>query len=318
MRKEAKIFTAPLALLASCALLASSAFAAGKGSSGGQFLRVGVGARAAGMAGAFSSIVDDATAIYWNPAGLASLEQRELALTYNAYFVDTAQQFLGYAHPMGDKGSLGIGITLLSVSDIEKRSATAGDADTPDLGTFKTQDMAGAIAWSKKMDVGSKSLSYGLAAKYVSSDLDTANASTFAFDLGAMLACPQTMLRFSLAVLNLGGELKFTNEGDPLPLNIKPGIGWSSEMGSWGKLNLALDADILINDSVSYVQPGAEWWFHENFAFRTGWQIGRDSDAGAGFAAGLGLRKDAIGVDYAFAPFGDLGDTHRISLAFRF
>ncbi|MEK6544204.1 MAG: PorV/PorQ family protein [Elusimicrobiota bacterium] len=314
MTNQAKFL---MSLTALFALTASMAVASGAGTSGGQFLRVGVGARAAGMAGALSPIVDDPTAIYWNPAGLAMLEKREVSLSYNAYFVDTAQQFLGYGHP-SKYGTFGVGITMLSVGSIEKRSAASGDADVPDGGEFNTQDMAGALAWANKFDLNAFAMHYGAALKFVSSDLDAASASTFAADLGVIAAHKASNLSFSLAVLNLGGELKFVDEGDPLPLNIKPGVGYRRDLGKMGKLNLALDADILVNDGLTYVQPGVEWWFHKNFAFRTGWQLGRDSDAGVGFAAGLGMRKDAIGLDYAFVPFGGLGDTHRVSLAYRF
>src|ERR1044071_7438798 len=110
--------------------------ATGKGESGAQFLRIGAGARALGMAGAFSPVADDATAIYWNPSGLASLDHREISLTYDSYFKDSASQFLGYAHPMGERGTLGLGVTMFSVKDIEHRSATGGDSDAPDLGNF--------------------------------------------------------------------------------------------------------------------------------------------------------------------------------------
>src|SRR5437868_6492711 len=88
-----KIANAFLVFAVSLASTLSAAHAVGKGTSGGQFLRVGVGARAPGMGGAFSPVADDATAIYWNPAGLAMLEKKEVSVSYNAYFKDTSSQF---------------------------------------------------------------------------------------------------------------------------------------------------------------------------------------------------------------------------------
>lgn len=292
--------------------------AGSKGKSGGQFLRVGVGARGPAMAGAFSPIVDDATAIYWNPAGLALLEKRNVELTYNSYFKDTASQFAGYAHPTR-RGVFGLGVSLFGVKDIEKRSLTGGDSDTPDLGNFDTRDMAVSLGWANKMGLGDGILNYGAALKYISSDLETEKANTAAVDLGVIHQCHKDKgLSLSLAVLNLGGELKFKDTGDPLPLNIKPGVAWRQGLGKLGKLSLALDGDILVNDGIGYVQPGFEWWAHRAFALRGGYQFGRDKDAGQGFGVGAGFRLFNIGVDYAFVPFGDLGDTHRMSLGVKF
>src|SRR5262249_29606857 len=78
-----------LMALSTAALVCSSGlYAAGKGTSGAQFLRIDAGARGAAMSGAVSPVIDDATAIYYNPAGLSRMEQREAELAYNAYFKD--------------------------------------------------------------------------------------------------------------------------------------------------------------------------------------------------------------------------------------
>src|SRR5258708_542635 len=122
-----KFETWAMAAMIGVTACAGIAQAGSKGTSGGQFLRIGAGARGPGMGGAFSPVADDATAIYWNPAGLATLEKKEVSLGYNAYFKDTAAQFLGYSHPMS-KGTLGVGASLFGVKNIDKRSITAGDA----------------------------------------------------------------------------------------------------------------------------------------------------------------------------------------------
>lgn len=311
----------------------SSSFSGGVGTTGAQFLRVPVGARAAGMGSAFSSLADDITAIYWNPAGLVSLEQREFSLSYNAYFEDTAAQFLGYGQKMGP-GHFGASLNMLSVRDIEKRSVSAGDRDTPDLGTFKTQDMAGSVAYAHKLNIKDRDLSVGAAVKYISSDLgDTtgvglsygnikATAETFALDLGAIMPLGQPesfkggSLQASLAVLNLGGELKFQDEADPLPLNVKPGVAWKGKANN-KPLNAVLDADLLLNDSLTLVNLGFEYWMMQQFAFRAGYQLKEDNPA-PGIAAGLGFKHMGLNIDYAFVPFGNLGNTHRVSLGYRF
>ena len=52
----------------------------------GEFLKLGVGARALGMGGAFAGLADDASAAYWNPAGLAYLKTNQFMPTHSEEF----------------------------------------------------------------------------------------------------------------------------------------------------------------------------------------------------------------------------------------
>jgi hypothetical protein len=307
-----------LLIVAATLMCASGAFAAGKGTSGAQFLRIDAGARGAAMSGAISPIVDDATAIYYNPAGLSRMEQREVELAYNAYFKDTSSQFAGYAHPTESHGTFGIGVSMFGVRDIQRRSADTGDTDSAQS-TFNTQDLAVSLGWANKMALGNGRLHYGGALKYVSSNLDVKTARTGAVDMGAAWDMRENGgLTVSFAVLNLGGKLKFQSESDPLPLNVKPGVAYRMNFQRMGKLTLAMDANMYVHDGAGSVQPGVEWSPVPMFSLRGGYQIGRDTGAGSGVSVGAGFNLMRLKLDYAFVPFGDLGDTHRISLGYKF
>lgn len=315
MKKTVKTLIIAMTLTATTGLV----FAAGKGTSAGQFLRVGVGARGPAMGGAFSPIANDVTALYWNPAGLAQLERKEVGISYNSYFEDTAAQFLGYAHPTAEKGTFGFGLNMFGVQDIEKRSAAGGDADTPDLGEFDTRDMALSIGWANKRDMGRGKINYGAALKYISSDLETEKAATAALDLGMIYHLREDGgMSLSMALLNAGGELKYDEEGDALPLTVKPGMAYRMNFERMGGLTMAVDADLVTTDGLVVVQPGVEWTPHKVLSLRTGYQIGRDDEAGSGFAAGVGFNLMNLNFDYAFVPYGDLGDSHRVSLGLKF
>src|SRR5438067_1224172 len=81
---------------------ARSANAKSSGTSSAQFLKLGAGARAAGMGDAFVAVADDVTAAYWNPAGLAQIRQTEVEAMQNTSLVDTQYQYLGAAVPLRD------------------------------------------------------------------------------------------------------------------------------------------------------------------------------------------------------------------------
>ncbi|HXS81942.1 MAG TPA: UPF0164 family protein, partial [Methylomirabilota bacterium] len=97
-RRPSGELTAQLAIAVAAALLLAPASAHAQGSLGGQragtssatFLRIGVGARAVGMGETFVAVANDPSAIYWNPAGLASLQRRELAISHVQWPADIA------------------------------------------------------------------------------------------------------------------------------------------------------------------------------------------------------------------------------------
>ena len=89
----------------------------------GEFMKIPVGARAVGMGGAFSAVADDATAPYWNPAGIVYLPYREAFLQHAEEFGGlVSHNFGGYVLPLKSQGerraALAISATWVGVSDI--------------------------------------------------------------------------------------------------------------------------------------------------------------------------------------------------------
>jgi hypothetical protein len=91
----------------------------------GEFLKLQLGARAIGMGAAFVGVADDATAPYWNPAGMVYLPYREVLPMHSERFGQLVNHdYVGAVFPIGgDRNggggqAVGIGLIRLAVDDI--------------------------------------------------------------------------------------------------------------------------------------------------------------------------------------------------------
>ena len=119
-------------------------------------------------------------------------------------------------------------------------------------------------------------------------------------------------LDLGLVVQNLGQEIKFVNGDAPLPLNLKLGVSYKP----LDDLILAADLNFPRNDEF-YGSIGLEYWIKKMIALRAGYKSG-PQDEGNGVSAGLGFNISKFMIDYAFSPYGDLGENHYISFSVRF
>jgi hypothetical protein len=284
----------------------------GAGKTGGQFLKIDPSARAAAMGGAFAGFADDVFSLYSNPAGLARLEKAELATTFLRYFADINYGFVGYASQVRDVGVLGFGYTYLLVDGIEKR-----DVNETRLGTFNAKDTGITVAYARQDAFPSliEDLAVGGSVKVVSAEIDQTIAYTGALDLAAQYR-PFEGLTTSLGVHNISPGIRFKDVTDPLPLNLRFGLGYQGIKD----VALGFEIDEYLVDNKFYAAIGGEYWLVEQLALRGGYRFGYDASLGSnvGLSAGLGFRIWSVGLDYAFVPFGELGDTHRITFMAKF
>ncbi len=301
------------------------------GTSGGTFLKLGADARAAGMGGAVRAAVDDATAIYWNPAGLAGLRYRHATMTHGAAYQSTFQDFIAYAQPVESPftkqsgrerdlrpdqlGTIGVAILYQnsgSIAEIDNTAAPTGNSLRP-------QDFAVFIAWGATVARG---LDVGAGLKYVTSKIQS-SASTGAIDLGARWRTwlpGEFPYALSLSAQNIGGQLKFHAVGDPLPMIIT--VGQALKITKSLAVTLDLNAP---RDRSAYPSFGLEWRVPMkqglSTALRTGYDgrlNGSDSGGVTGITFGAGLGLQRFGFDYGWSPAGGLGSTHKLSLSYRF
>ncbi|MFH1715304.1 MAG: PorV/PorQ family protein [Elusimicrobiota bacterium] len=282
------------------------------GTTGAQFLKIGTGCRPIAMGGAQAALADDVHAMYWNPGGLGHVEAREVMAQHIIWFQDIAYEYLAVAYPLETIGTFGFSASYVSAGDIEKRTSDTNDPE----GTYTANDLAVGVSYGRMLG---RKIGVGLNLKYIKGVIDNYSATAFAVDLGALYHPNKSKLSVGLAVQNIGSELKYINEGDPLPLNIKLGFGY--RMLRDEALTFALDVNYP-NDNDINAGVGAEYVLEVGrsikLPLRVGYKTLNDFDTIDGLSAGVGFKIERYSLDVAWVPYGDLGDTYRISLMAKF
>ena len=297
-----------------------AAYAGGPGTSGAQFLKIGVGARSIAM-GETGSISEDANSIYWNPAGLAGISQKEVSLMYGMWIETINFNHLALALPF-KFGTLGIGTDILGMGAMDKYDNSGAKVGQ----SFTASDTAITLTYAKAMKAGDMPLNVGINLKSISSTIDSTNASAIGFDLGAQIKLKGDRIVAGLVIQNLGSGMSFkltsTSPTDPLPMNIKVGGSYSFISDNQQTLLTGLDINMPNDNDIRY-NLGAEYTRNVGkdikLAGRAGYRSntkGLEGLAGLTFGVGFGIKSYSL--DWAFVPYGQLGDTHRISFSARF
>lgn len=285
-----------------------TAASSGTGTTGAQFLRLGAGARPIAMGGAYTALADDASGPQYNAAGAAWVRNKEAMASYIDYLEGIRYGYIGYLQPLNANSTLGLAFGYLDSGSID-RTDVAGT----DIGTFSSTQSLVLLTYARAF--GSK-FSLGTNLKLFQQKIEDEKSSGYAFDLGTMYKI-KPYFNLGLAVQNIGPGVTFVQDKDPLPLTIKFGALY---MFMEDTLNISGDAkyqpkeDSKITESV-----GAEYWVSRNFALRAGYDTASISDIEnfTGVSAGMGFKVSGLNLNYAWMPYGILGDTHRITLGFK-
>ena len=286
------------------------------GTFGGQFLKIGVGARGAAMGGAFVAVADDATALFWNAAGIARIdaEKSEISVNHANWPAELSFDQVGYVfHVKKIPGAFGVQARSLSMQPMEETTAYQP------FGTGRTFDagmMTFGVTYARSF---TDKFSAGVTGNFIHTGLADLSQQSFAFDLGTLYDVGTAGMRIGMAISNIGSQEKFISREARIPSIFR--VGTSA--------TLMKTADQQLTGSFEFSHPpdnserlnmGAEYAFRKYLFVRGGYNFNYDSE---GIAGGVGFHfpVSAAGMadmDYAYTDMKDLGSAHRFSLRFQF
>jgi len=315
---------------------------AGVGTSAATFLEIGAGARAMAMGGAYVAQATDASALYWNPAGIAFTPGFQLEFMNSKWLADTQYNFVGLVAPIPTIRSC-VGLSFISLDYGESPVRTV---DRPE-GTgekYGARDIAVSLSYAMAL---TDRFSFGLSGKFINQRIWSESGSAVAMDVGVYYNTMLKGLRLGASVSNFGSDIQMsgrhlTTVVDPdaavqnfdrvpvnykvgsysLPLLFRVGLAYSRDLGAFGQLTLAGDVNHPSNTTES-INLGAEYGFANMFYLRAGYENLYERDHQNGLTVGGGVeyfRRGLMGfrVDYSWSDWGILNSTQRFSLGLMF
>ncbi len=299
----------------------------GAGSTSANFMKIGIGARPVAMGEAFTAVADDVNAVSWNPAGMMLSRGLGLTSTHSEWFEGIKHEFFGYSQRLGVMGAMGASVTYLTSGKFLQTLETPSGEYAGTGKEVKATDFAVSAAYAQRLGLWwgggffKRSL-VGIKATIVGQKAVRISDYGASFDLGYIYEVVRKRFYVGGVLLNAGTRIRDSSQ----PLIFKLGAAYKQK-----KLMYDRDALILAVETDGHIDTGVKFNVGSEYkagftdrqygAVRAGYRIGGDLGGlsglttGAGYGFGFGVVDASI--DYAFVPYGVLGNTHRVSLNMR-
>ncbi len=284
------------------------------------FLRLDISARASALGGSYNSATNDVNSIFYNPAALSTLTNRQASVGFSKYLLDINSGNIAFSQRYKNAGYFGAGIRYINYGSFDKI-----DEQSNNLGTFTPGDIALSIGYS---NLYKNNFHYGVNLKFIYSKIDVYSSTALAVDLGALYTLPASMWDFGISLLNAGAQLsKYNTTKENLPLDLRVGVSKKLEhlpLTVHFELSNLTESQNKFLDRFKSLSVGGEFDFSDNVKFRIGYNNGQrqnlttGSSIGiGGFSTGLGIKfLEKYSLDYAFNSMGKIGSIHRIDVGF--
>ncbi|MCK4579168.1 MAG: PorV/PorQ family protein, partial [Candidatus Marinimicrobia bacterium] len=289
---------------------------------------------------------DDATAMYWNPSGLALMRRPELLVNHTKWLADIDYTYMGLALPMGNAGTVGLAVTAMTMGEMQ---VTAYGVEGDFTGeTFKAGSYAVSVSYARSL---TDRFAIGGSAKIITETIEQASARGLAIDIGTLFRTPFKGVRLGVSMSNFGTKMQMSGDAllmradiDPtqagnnesvnaelstdqfdLPLLMRVGLAKDIINSDFMRLTMAIDG-MHPNDNTEYVNTGFEMTFRllgGSAAVRGGLKSLFMADVGEKIALGGGLALPIAGgvqlyADYAMESWPHLNYVHKYSLRLAF
>lgn len=278
-------------------------------------------ARAMGMGSAAVAVPQESASLLWNPAGLSRMSFTEVGIHHNSGLGGTIQETMIIGSPLGalrEEGKGGsMGGIAASFGFVDYGSFQGTDELGQQTGSYTSGDISGSLGWGRELMPG---LSGGVVLKSNRSNFAGKSYTAHSADVGFLWNAVRAInLGVGYSNLLFGGGV----DGATLASGWRLGAGWTVNK-NW----LLAAATELQNKKMNRLQFGTEYLIGnveektKVLALRAGYQANYPNPELSGLTGltfGLGYTiTRSIALDYAMLPVGDLGDSHRLSLTFKF
>lgn len=297
------------------------------GTTGLQFLKIAPDARSAGMAQSYIAVVNDVTALYWNPAGITKVDSFDWHFTagHTQYIAETQLQHAAAVKQVGGDSYLGLSMIYFNSGEMPVTT------EFQPFGTgqsFRAVDLALGLTFAQRL---TDAFSFGLTTKYVYEGIADVNTHAVMLDFGFQYDVGLANTRFAVGINNFGpnttpsGTLNLLNingntetissfEQIAIPSVFRLGFAWDAIKQEKHLLTIAtqLNHPTDNNETLGF---GAEYLFNRLLYLRAGYLFGADETALPAFGFGLNLQRryGHFTIDYGFNSAARIGATHRLT-----
>lgn len=286
-------------------------YAEGAGSSACLTLLQPISAKTAGVGEAYTAVSGEVVSLHYNPAGLASMKNLEIATMFQKGLDED-----NFASLVCGK-NLSFGTVAASIQYYDTGKIEMFDTNGVEISKVGQKDII--LNVGAGIPIGEK-LSAGANVKAISSEIFGEKASAFAMDMGAQYKELLSNIDFGITLRNAGTKLTYVDEGEKLPMNARLGAAYTKEIGG-SRLQGTVDFPYYINEKETLGLLGIEYILNNLIAFRGGYRMNlsnSSSDDEQNINAGIGFMWSSFSIDYAIGLTDDLDNPHHISVNMRF
>ncbi len=296
--------------LAAC-LSASSVEIKDSASVAAKYLDITAGAAGAGMGNAYLGASVDAEAVFWNPAGLNNMKRQDkdfsIYFSQNIWFMNSAMTHISAAKHVKKIGTFALGLAYFGAGEMDRSGITSAGDPIPMEGSFSPFGFIASVSYANNLD---QDTDYGVTIKYLLDSVDGDGVHAALFDIGARYHFrPLSGLSFSLAAKNFGAAIA----GKPAAKEVSIAALYAFAIEDF-KFKVEYDACGKLSVPALH-RAGLEVVFPYLFTARLGYQTDNTgaTEGLKGFTAGIGVNIDRKKIDFAFEPYGEIGEAYKLS-----